>query len=162
MTELKRKMEELGFQDITTILNSGNLIFTSEKTDTKKLEALISENLEKTFGFVVPVIVRSSHMIKELYKKMPFKDEKITKEIRLYSSFLKGDEIQSLATPWVSDDKAFKIIEIKDRAILSVLDLSISKTIQAMKILEELAGKDITTRNWNTVERIIKKLPADA
>lgn len=161
MSELKKEMERLGFENIVTILNSGNLIFTATQTEIQKLEDRISKHLESIFGFKVPVIIRSAESIIALYNNDPFKDEKITKDIRLYISFLKEKNSPELDLPWISEDGAYKIIYLSNTAILSVLDLSISKTTQAMKALEELAGKDITTRNWNTIERIIKKLPAD-
>ncbi len=60
--------------------------------------------------------------------------------------------------PYESQDKSYKIIGISDKIILSILDLSISKTPKAMGVLDKYFGKDITTRNWNTIERIVKKL----
>ena len=50
------------------------------------------------------------------------------------------------------------IIEIKQKAIYSILDISISKTPKGMDALEQLFGKGITTRNWNTINRIKLKL----
>ena len=44
--------------------------------------------------------------------------------------------------------------------MFSVLDLSEAKTTKAMEVLEKFYGKDITTRNWNTIERIAKKAAA--
>lgn len=161
MSELKKEMKHLGFEKIVTILNSGNLIFTATKTNIQKLEDKISKQLESTSGFSVPVIIRSAESIIELYNTEPFKDEKITKDIRLYISFLKEKKSPELNIPWISEDGAYKIVSISNTAILSVLDLSISRTTKAMNVLEKLAGKDITTRNWNTIERIIQKLAAD-
>lgn len=161
MSDLKKEMKRLGFEKIVTILNSGNLIFTAAKTDIEKLEDKISKQLESTSGFSVPVIIRSAESIIELYNTEPFKDEKITKDIRLYVSFLKEKKSPELNIPWISEDGAYKIVSISNTAILSVLDLSISRTTKAMNALEKLAGKDITTRNWNTIERIIQKLAGD-
>ena len=61
--------------------------------------------------------------------------------------------------PWISEDKGYKIIEKRENAIWSVLDVSTLKTTKAMGILERQFGKkNITTRNWNTIKRIEKKL----
>ena len=46
----------------------------------------------------------------------------------------------------------------KKRVIVSLLDLSIAPTPKAMEALEKKFGKDITTRNWNTVVRLGKKI----
>ena len=97
-------------------------------------------------------------MIYELYSNNPFKDVTLTKDIRRYVSFLWKDIEIDLELPWTSDDTSYKIINKNDKTIISVLDLSVSKTPKAMETMEKYFGKDITTRNWNTIERIGKKL----
>ena len=90
----------------------------------------------------------------------PFKNIICTKETRLYVSFLRKHMQPRLKIPWESQDNSFRIIEIKEKTVFSVLDLSISKTPKSMEALERYFGKDITTRNWNTIERIGEKIIA--
>ena len=71
---------------------------------------------------------------------------------------LQKDIETDLHLPWTSDDNSYKIIDKSDKTVLSVLDLSIAKTPKAMKAFERFFGKNITTRNWNTIKRIEKKL----
>lgn len=158
MTGLVSEFEKLGFKNVQTLLNSGNIIFDTDTNTSEDLESLISEKLEKGFGFPIPTIIRNAKIIDQLYKDAPFKDVKITKDIRLYVSFLKNINQTVLELPWSSLDNSYKIIEIRDKTILSVLDLSVFKTPNAMKVLENNFGKDITTRNWKTIERLVKKL----
>lgn len=56
------------------------------------------------------------------------------------------------------EDSSYKILDITNNAIISVLDISIGKTPKAMASLEKIFGNEITTRNWNTIKRIVKKL----
>lgn len=158
MAELRIIMEELGFEKVITLLNSGNIIFDATTKSQEDLEKIISEKLEKTYNFSVPTIIRDSKSIIELYKDAPFQHEEMHKYIRLYISFLRKHSQIDLATPWTSSDNSYRIIEIREKAILSVLDLSASKTPNSMENLEKIFGKDITTRNWNTIERILNKI----
>lgn len=158
MSDLKKELEKLGFKNIITLLNSGNVLFDAISNDIEKLEKTITTHLEKSFGFPIPTIIRKSEMIIELFHNKPFKTIKVTKDIRLYVSFLKENREPNLKLPWVSSDNSYKIIDIKDKTICSFLDLSISKTPKAMRELEQFFGKNITTRNWNTIDRIVKKL----
>ena len=160
MAELRREMEKLKFEKVETLLNSGNIIFDAIADDLGSLEITISEHLEKSFGFPIPTILRRPEMILELLANSPFEDIILTKDIRLYVSFLRKDTEAYLQLPWTSDDNSYKIIGNSDKTILSVLDLSISKTPKAMEALERFFGTDITTRNWNTIKRIEKKLEA--
>lgn len=158
MAELKKELEGLGLKNVKTLLNSGNVIFNSESDDVEKMEKKISEHLEKTFGFPVPVIITTAEVIRKMHEVAPFQDIAVTKDIRLYVSFLKENKDPLPHLPWTNSDECFSIIRKMEKTVFSVLDLSASKTTDAMKDLEKYFGKDITTRNWNTVERILKKI----
>ena len=158
MADLRKAFESLGFKNIITVLNSGNVIFESGDELPNQLEAVISQHLEDTFGFPIPTIARSARSIQEIYNEKPFEGIDVTKETRLYISLLKQEVITDLELPWKSDDNSFQILQESGLAVLSVLDLSINNTPKAMEILEKSYGKDITTRNWKTIERIIAKL----
>ncbi len=154
MAELRKEMERLNFQKVTTILNSGNILFESEKECT---ETFLANHLEATFGFPVPTLLRQFQELAELYERDPFQNIEVTKSIRRYVSFLKKEEKVGLVLPWESDDGSYKILEQHGKNIFSVLDVAVSNTPKAMDALEQYYGKEITTRNWNTVERIMKK-----
>lgn len=158
MADLRSCLEELGCQNVVTLLNSGNIIFNSAIANIGSLEKTVAEHLESVFGFPIPTMLRRAEMIYDLLTRKPFKEETVTKDIRLYVSFLGKEVRTALELPWKSEDNSYRIISKNNTTILSVLDLSISKTPEAMKIMEQTFGKDITTRNWNTIERIGKKL----
>ena len=158
MTDLKKEFLKLGLVNIETLLNSGNVIFEAITEDISTLEKTLSDHLEKVFGFPVPTILRTSETINELLAADPFKNETLSKDMRFYVSFLQKEDNGNLKLPWTSDDNSFRIIGKIDRAIISVLDLSISKTPKAMNVFEKFYGKDVTTRNWKTIERIKTKL----
>ncbi|MFT5750860.1 MAG: hypothetical protein ACI828_002169 [Flavobacteriales bacterium] len=146
------------FENIITLLNSGNVIFQTATTDTEQLETILSEVLEKTFGFPIPTRVRSTNMLMELLANEPFKDINVTKDTRCYISFLRTNTPTAVETPWTTDDHSFSILQVHQKTIVSVLDLSITNTPKAMSALEKMYGKDITTRNWKTIKRIEAKL----
>ncbi len=158
MADLRSELEKLKCENVVTILNSGNMIFDAPAVDLDKLEKTIAVQLEKAFGFPIPTILRSAEMILELLDDDPFKGIEVTKDIRLYVSFLQKDVDSELQIPWTSDDGSYKILRKIDRTIISVLDVSVTKTPKAMEVVEKNFGGDITTRNWNTIKRIEKKL----
>jgi uncharacterized protein (DUF1697 family) len=59
MKALKERFEELGFRDVTTYINSGNVIFRSTETDARKIEAQIDRMLEREFSVAGKTVVRS-------------------------------------------------------------------------------------------------------
>jgi len=158
MADLKALMAELGFDDVKTLLNSGNVIFSGPESETQLVEKQLAEAVEEKFGFAVPILVRHAEQLMAIEQLDPFQQIDVTKDIRRYVSFLKSKPDHAPDLPWESDDGSFKIVSETDGAVFSVLDLSIAGTPDAMKALEQLYGKDITTRNWKTAEKIIKLL----
>jgi len=159
MADLRNELEQLGFENVITILNSGNVIFEAKKVAIEKLEKKITTHIEKHFGFPIPTIIRSEEMIRGLLVADPFQDFELTKERRFYISFLKSDVAVDLKFPWASEDESFRMIDKNESHVISLLDLSKAKTPKAMEALEKQFGKtNITTRNWKTILRMEKKL----
>jgi uncharacterized protein (DUF1697 family) len=158
MAELRKELEKMNFENVITLLNSGNILFDGNADDLEHIEKKMAAHLERAFGFPIPTIIRKAEMINRWLEDDPFKEVILTKDIRLYVTFLKEDKEFDFQLPWTSEDQSYKIISKQEKNILSILDLTISKTPKAMLILEKSVGKDITTRNWNTIIRLGKKL----
>jgi uncharacterized protein (DUF1697 family) len=60
MTQLKALFEELGFEEVSTFIASGNVIFDAAKTESRKLEAKIAAHLESALGYDVETFVRTA------------------------------------------------------------------------------------------------------
>lgn len=158
MADLKKEITGLGFENVVTILNSGNIIFDAPVAEAGELDRMLSDHLEKAFGFSIPVLTRRADQIENLVLNDPFRDIALTKDTRLYVSFVQDEPKADIQLPWTSEDGSYRIFEIRDRSICSVLDLSVNGTPQGMNRLEQLFGKNITTRNWKTLNRILAKI----
>ena len=154
MAELKTLLTNMGCNNVKTILNSGNIVFETKKKDNAGLQRIIEMALTEHFGFPIPVILIPHKQINELVNDDPFANVEIHKNIRLYVSFLKEPSTTKLKLPYISNDKAFTLIGVRDKFIVSVLDITTSNTPKGMEDLEKLFGKNITTRNWNTIQKI--------
>ena len=153
MAELKKVLEKGGLKNVKTILASGNVVFESG-LKISELSSVISSVIEKAFGFPVPVLLRTHREIKDLISLNPFNGIKVTPKTRLYVTFLSGKPKDVIPSRYTSPDKSFRIISSPDKAVFSVLDLTVSNTPEAMNALEKMYGKNITTRNWNTILKI--------
>lgn len=154
MAELRYRLNEIGCNNVRTLLNTGNFVFDTTKTNIQDLENNIQDFISKSFGFPILVILKTKKEVSNLIDDNPFMKIDTHKDIRLYVSFLKDNPKLDLTIPYLSADKSYKTISIKDKTILSVLDLSITETPKGMDELEKLYGKNITTRNWNTIKKI--------
>src|SRR6476661_3634382 len=71
MRELKEGFEGIGFTQVATYINSGNVIFTSKETDARKLEMKIERMLSKDFQLESKVVVRSLAEMTQLVESLP-------------------------------------------------------------------------------------------
>ncbi len=167
MTDLKRLMEATGFKEVKTLLASGNVVFDAPRGDAKKIATKIEAVLKKKYMRDIAVIVLSIDDLKKLDATQPFKGIKVTPETplesrkrpltgqaRLYVTFLYEKPKSHLK---LAPSKVFYLTKKSDTAICSVLILTPDRsTIDLMAALEKHYGKLVTTRNWNTVQKILK------
>jgi uncharacterized protein (DUF1697 family) len=151
--KLRGLFEELGFTGVKTVISSGNVLFEANEKDAAKLESIIEHALPEKLGFTSTAIVRSLTELQELVETNPFAGYEHSLKTSLNVTFLKEVPIghQSL------EGRGFSILNVSDREVCSVIDTSTAKTPDFMAKAEKAYGKQITTRTWKTVERIIQK-----
>lgn len=156
--KLRGVFRDLGFEDVQTVISSGNVLFKTQARYVEELEAIIEEALPEKLGFISTTIVWSKAELESLVDKEPFKGVKDSPESRLNVTFLKNEPTKEIKFPYHAENKGYLVLGIYDRAICSVVDLTRAKTPDLMRWLEKEFGKNITTRTWKTVGRILKRM----
>lgn len=154
MAELRELFGSWSFENAKTLLNSGNIAFDTKETGEEKLVREIETRFTKAFGFASKVMLRKIPDIKGLITLDPFKKITVDNDTRLYVTFLRKAAESRLKLPYTSEQNDFQIIGKTEREVFSVLTLKTARSVDAMAFLEKEFGKDITTRNWNTVLKI--------
>jgi uncharacterized protein (DUF1697 family) len=154
--KLRGVFEELGFVNIKTVISSGNVVFESPSRNAKRLEEIIEKALPEQLGFTSTTIIRSKKQLQQLVDKNPFKSMEHSQKSSLNVTFLKKKTRTDIKFPCKVDNRDYTLLGMYDGAVCSVIDLTSSKTPDLMLWLEKKFGKEITTRTWKTVERILK------
>ncbi len=155
MDALRKALEAAGYENVSTVLASGNVVFESKEADRAKLRFQIEQIIKDTFGLNVHVIVRSAREIQKLVKSEPFKGIKVTPKTRLYVSFLSQAPKSKLKLPYRSLSGDYVILQVNKGEVIGVLTLTPnSGTVDAMAVLEKEFGANIATRNWNTILKL--------
>ncbi len=156
MADLKKLMEKAGYENVKTLLASGNVVFEASEKNAAKLKTALEKLYEKKFGFTIPVLIRTVEELKALAKTKPFANITMTPETRLYITFLSGDKPKgTIQIPYSSPNNDYRILRASKTEVLSVLTVTATATVKVMDVLEKEFGKNVTTRNWNTVEKIL-------
>lgn len=157
MSDLKAAFEKMGFSDVKTVLASGNVIFAAKADELALLVEKIVNGLRKALAMEIGVIVRSLDDLWRLRSEQPFAGIKVTPQIRLYVTFLSENaKTPALAIPYAAPGMEFHILKATASEVFSVVDLEKGMgTPEAMSILEKEFGSNLTTRNWNTVLKVL-------
>ena len=71
MAELKKGFEKLAFEEVNKYLNSGNVVFSSDEDDTKKLTNQIEVMIKEQFDLDIPVFVISKEDLEDILHNAP-------------------------------------------------------------------------------------------
>ncbi len=152
MADLKSMCEKLGLKNITTYIQSGNLIFNSDKPNSE-LENDLEKAITEKFGFDVPVIVRTEKELESSINNNPFFDKNVDIN-QLHLTFLKvkpnKENLDKTLTFKYEPDK-FKIND-KDAFIFCTGKYHESKLTN--NFFEKQLKVGATTRNWKTVLKL--------
>jgi uncharacterized protein (DUF1697 family) len=157
MADLKAAFARMGFRDVRTVLASGNVIFAAIAKDSKMLAKEIEAGMKKTFGKDFGVVVRSLDYLKKLQSLEPFKEIRATPSAKFYVTFLAEGAVQPAITiPYSTPQKELRILRATASEVFCVVDLAKGMgTPEAMAFLEKEFGSRLTTRNWNTVLKVL-------
>src|SRR5687767_12294958 len=88
METLRSLFEDLGFTNVRTYIQTGNVFFDTNKTDRAQLTSDIEGHLEKSLGYAVPTMLRTVEEIDHIFDLDPFKGIAVTDDMRLMIMFL--------------------------------------------------------------------------
>jgi uncharacterized protein (DUF1697 family) len=152
MVDLKALCRNLGWANVVTYIQSGNLLFDSKKQN-PELEAALENAISYNYGFDVPVIVRSANELHSSIGKNSFfgKDADITK---LHLTFLKeqpsDEDVEKIKAYNYEPDK----FEIQDRDVFICCEGKYHQSKLTNHFFEKKLKVGATTRNWKTVLKL--------
>ncbi|CAA9199304.1 hypothetical protein FLA105534_02528 [Flavobacterium bizetiae] len=155
MEALKAMLENIGFQNVRTYLQSGNVFVDSEE-DAAKVGFMIKQEIFKVFGHEVPTIVITKEDLELCFKNSPFLKEKDVDTKKLYVAFvsvaLKSENINDLKISQFKPDEA----SIDGNRIFIKYAVGAGKTRFDQKYIEKKLNVTATIRNWNTVTNLLE------
>ncbi len=155
MADLKSMYESLGFKNVITYIQSGNVIFDAESLNSGELKIKIEKAIERKYIFHVPIEIRTVSEFGNIIKNCPFGPVDPAEEgakllVTFFSSPPSGirvSDIQSYA------DASEKLIVSNKEAYLYCPN-GYGKTKLSNAFLEKKLGVAATTRNWKSVHKL--------
>ena len=157
MVELKALYEKLGFKNVQTYIQSGNVVFVydGDKSNLAIAEA-IENAIEKEYKFQVPVLVKQVDDLVSTIKKNPFTEEAGADPSRVAVTFLESQpSSENLLTLEGVDYPP-------DRFIIDGLNIyifcpeSYGNSKLSNNFFEKKLKVRATTRNWKTINKLVE------
>jgi len=155
MADLKSLYELLGFKNVVTYIQSGNVIFETAVKNRANLKTTIEQAIKKKYEFHVPVEIRTNLEIKNIIKNYPFgqvdRVEDGTKVLVVFLSS-KPSEVQ------IADIQKYVVapekLVVTGKEIYLHCPNGYGKSKLSNTFIERKLAIEATTRNWKSVHKL--------
>lgn len=165
MADLRETVTSLGHRDVATYIQSGNVAFTADGTDTAKLAAALEQAIERRLGVAARAVVLSHAELTEVARANPYADEPNPKAVHAVFLAAEPDRRLAEAVTAAVEQAAGKGTRDTARILGRTLYLhtpdgygrsELAATI--MRVTGRPQGPSGTARNWATVTKLLAML----
>lgn len=152
MPALKAALEAVNFMNVKTLLSSGNVVFETRLATEKAVEAKVEAALTDHVGRPFYTIARSLSALREMLASQPHAKFRPPVQAKLVVTFLRDKPKQRPTLPLERD--GVRILAMTEREVFSDYVVGPAGPV-FMTLLEKTFGKNITTRTWDTVAKVV-------
>ncbi len=155
MTDLKSLYASLGFQDVITYIQSGNVIFTTDSNNKTELKEKIEKAIEEKYAFRVPVVIRTHREISDIIDNNPLGPIDLVKDgTRVLLTFLSSQPSQDRISELQHHVAAPEQLFVTKKEVYLYCPNGYGKSKLSNTFLEKKLGVRATTRNWKSVLKL--------
>ncbi|WP_342043220.1 DUF1697 domain-containing protein [Bacillus sp. OTU2372] len=151
MADLKNLLESLGLQKVKTYIQSGNVLFESVE-EAEQLSKKIEEELNNTFGFPVPVVIRTAEELQQIIQDCPYSTDMLSEGESVQVAFLGGEPSREGINHMYSYNNDLEECKIKGKEVYFYFRKSIRDSMLATQLPK--LRVPATVRNWKTVLKL--------
>jgi uncharacterized protein (DUF1697 family) len=153
MADLRAALTRMGFSGVTTVLQSGNVVFQGAAIKTSSLETRVEKEIEKRLGLKADVHVRTAAEWLDVVAANPFTAEAKRDPGHLLVTFFRAPLDTSRVDALNAAITGPEIARADGRHLYMVFPDGIGNS-KAAPLVEKLLGARGTARNWNTVTKL--------
>jgi uncharacterized protein (DUF1697 family) len=153
MTNLRNFLTQLGFENVRSLLQSGNLIFGSRSRTGAELERHLESEAAKRLALEVDFFVRTADEWKTIVRQNPFRKEAEADPGHLVVLFLKSAPAAKDVALLQADIVGPELVKAKGRQAYIYYPEGQGRSKLTPAMIEKRIGRG-TGRNWNTVMKL--------
>lgn len=155
MADLKQLLTDIGLKNVTTYIQSGNVIFEHRAADNKKLANKIEKGLMTTAGFEVEVFVRTAEELAAIAEEDPYKDIEDDGNAVVYVGFFADEPEQDKAELLTSFNNNVDTCIVKGTEVYILRYRDKGKAKFENKLIETKLKQLGTMRNRKTIFKML-------
>lgn len=156
MADLKSTFEKMGFQRVSTYIQSGNIIFSAKKMQEGELVETIYQFIKKDFGFEIPIIVLTKDGLESIIASNPFAKQLEKDPAFMHVTFLSSKSADFNISEIDSKKHNGEEFFLTDNSIYLYCPNGYGKTKLNNNFFEKKLQVTATTRNWKTTNELLK------
>lgn len=160
MPELKKVLEDDGFHNVSTFLNTGNVIFSADDQTAEALSRQLEKIIQQKFQLTIPVLIRTFPELEMVVQAIPeswSNDQKMKCDVMfLWPDADSADILTSLPA-----SQEFEEVLYVPGAVIWKIDREFVTKSKISKIVGTKLYKQMTVRNCNTARKLLKKMKAE-
>lgn len=153
MKDLVEMFVHLGFRNVESYIQSGNVLFDADVEDPKQLEASISGGIKEKFGYDVKTFVRTKAQLREVLNRCPFSITQLKENEQLYFSLLESPHKDDDISPEVRAKTEDEFTILGDTIYL-LCRKGYGTTLLSNTFFEKKLKTTATTRNLTTIQKL--------
>jgi uncharacterized protein (DUF1697 family) len=154
MAALKSCFEQQRLRDVSTYIQSGNVIFTAGHTDSEELTRRLERALARMFGFAIPVVTRSADEICRVVERAPMGFGADPDTHRYDVFFLKSPVTVDEGMKGVTTTPGVDRVWPGEGVVYFSRLIARAKESQISRIMTRPVYRSMTIRNWNTTRKL--------
>jgi uncharacterized protein (DUF1697 family) len=156
MEELRALYGSLRLRDAQTYLQSGNVVFRAEESDTAGLGQRIESAIEKNFGFRPSVILRTPEELRGVIARNPFANRKGLEPSKMAVVFLASEPSKEIREKVLAMKADPEELRMAGREMYIYFPNGMARPRLSVPTIERILKMASTGRNWNSVRKLLE------
>ena len=148
--------EEAGCENVRTFIQSGNVIFNSASSVSRRLAGVVASRIEERFGYKAPVVLRTAQQLREVVSNNPFPHAEDILHVMFLADLPDAAKSAALDPNRSSPDRFI----VRGRDIYLHLPNGAAKTKLSNAWFDSKLSTVSTLRNWRTVTKLLAMMDA--
>lgn len=156
MADLNVLYQNLGFQDVQTYIQSGNVVFKSKDSDKSVIKNKIESKIREQYGFIAPVQILEFEELNETFLNNPFVNKRNEDTSKLHVTFLEEAPQNEFLISILNVNSASDEFFIYRKVIYLFCPNGYGRAKLNNTFFEKRLKTIATTRNWKTISKLIE------